>query len=121
MENTLENNVDLEILNSESQNVNDNLNNSKNDIVEEKKDTIIEKTPEPKQSKKTENIFYFDARGKIKDFFQNEFDTCPPKLMNRFLNFFNNILIYEEEGRKLQPRLLFTSNVEIIAKNIPST
>jgi len=42
------------------------------------------------------------------------------KLQNRFLNFFPLISNYQEEGIRYHPRMLFTSNIDAIAKNMPA-
>lgn len=67
-----------------------------------------------------ENVFYIDAKTKIVDFLATEFADFPIKLQNRFLNFFPQMVNYEEEGVKYKPSLLFTNNIEAIVKSLPS-
>ena len=67
-----------------------------------------------------QNIFYLDAKNKIVDFLSENFHDFPVKLQNRFLNFFPEIVNYEEEGQKFKPKLLFTNNIDRIAKALPS-
>jgi len=67
-----------------------------------------------------ENIFYLDAKNKIVDFLATEFTDFPIKLQNRFLNFFPEIVNYEEEGTKFKPKLLFTNNIDRIARALPA-
>jgi hypothetical protein len=66
-----------------------------------------------------ENVFYVDAKTKIVDFLTANFENFPVKLQNRFLNFFPVISNYQEEGVRYHPRILFTNNIDAIAKNIP--
>ena len=65
-----------------------------------------------------ENIFYLDAKNRIVDFLASEFDDFPIKLQNRFLNFFPEIVNYEEEGLKYKPRLLFTNDIDRIVRTL---
>lgn len=67
-----------------------------------------------------ENVFYLDAKNKIVDFLTNEYDDFPIKLQNRFLNFFPKMVNYEEEGIIYRPRLLFTNNIDMVMKSLPS-
>ena len=68
----------------------------------------------------TENLFYVDAKTKIVDFLASEFDQFPVKLQNRLLNFFPLLANFEEEGVKYFPRILFTDNIDLIAKCLPN-
>ena len=67
-----------------------------------------------------EDIFYIDAKTKIVDFLSTEFDDFPIKLQNRFLNFFPQIINYEEEGKKYKPSIMFTNNIDAIVKALPN-
>ncbi|MCL2755756.1 MAG: hypothetical protein FWE45_01755 [Firmicutes bacterium] len=67
-----------------------------------------------------ENIFYLDAKNRIVDFLNDNFDDFPIKLQNRFLNFFPKMVNYEEEGAKYRPRLLFTNDIDKIMRSLPS-
>ena len=67
-----------------------------------------------------DNVFYLDAKTKIVDFLATEFVDFPIKLQNRFLNFFPQIVNYEEEGEKYKPSILFTNNIDAVTKSLPS-
>ena len=67
-----------------------------------------------------ENVFYVDAKSKIVDFLAAEFDSFPVKLQNRFLNFFPLMSNYQEEGQRYHPIILFTDNIDMIAKTLTS-
>jgi hypothetical protein len=67
-----------------------------------------------------EDIFYVDAKTKIVDFLASEFDDFPIKLQNRFLNFFPQIVNYEEESMKYKPAIMFTNNIDAIIKAMPN-
>ena len=67
-----------------------------------------------------EDIFYIDAKTKIVDFLSTEFVDFPIKLQNRFLNFFPQIINYEEEGTKFKPSIMFTNNIDSIVKVLPN-
>ena len=67
-----------------------------------------------------EDIFYIDAKTKIVDFLSTEFTDFPIKLQNRFLNFFPQIINYEEEGTKYKPSIMFTNNIDTIIKSLPN-
>jgi hypothetical protein len=67
-----------------------------------------------------ENLFYVNAKTKIVDFLGTEFDNFPVKMQNRFLNFFPLLSNYQEEGIRYHPRIIFTNNIEGVAKHLPS-
>ena len=67
-----------------------------------------------------ENIFYLNAKKSLEKFLQKEFDSCPAELMERFLNYFTNLINTEEEGQKLHPMLMFTNDIDSITNAIPS-
>ena len=67
-----------------------------------------------------DNVFYLDAKTRIVDFLTTEFADFPIKLQNRFLNFFPQIVNYEEEGEKYKPSILFTNNIDAITKSLPA-
>lgn len=68
-----------------------------------------------------ELIFFDNAKDSVTNFFEKEFDNFPPLLMSHFLNRFNDILNYDEEGTTIRPKILFTDNIETIAKIMPKT
>jgi len=67
-----------------------------------------------------ENVFYVNAKEKIVEFVEANFEDFPVKLQNRFLNFFPLIANYQEEGIKYHPRILFTDDIDVIIKNLPA-
>ena len=68
-----------------------------------------------------EMIFFDGAKDNVTNFFEKEFVNFPPLLMSHFLNKFNDILNYTEEGKVIQPKILFTNNIESIVRSIPKT
>ena len=67
-----------------------------------------------------EDIFYIDAKTKIVDFLATEFVDFPIKLQNRLLNFFPQIINYEEESIKYKPTIMFTNDINAIVKALPN-
>ena len=67
-----------------------------------------------------EDIFYIDAKTKIVDFLATEFEDFPMKLQNRLLNFFPEIVNYEEESIKYKPTIMFTNDINAIVKALPN-
>ena len=63
-------------------------------------------------------IFYDRAKSSVVDFFEKEFENFPPLLMSHFLNKFNDLLNYTEEGRVIRPKIIFTNNVDSIIRSI---
>ncbi|MGN0788264.1 MAG: hypothetical protein ACI4L6_04330 [Candidatus Onthoplasma sp.] len=68
-----------------------------------------------------EMIFFDDAKEKVTKFFEDEFENFPALLMSHFLNKFNDLLNYQEEGRNIQPKILFTDNIDTIIRSIPKS
>jgi hypothetical protein len=68
-----------------------------------------------------EMVFFDGAKDNVTSFFEKEFVNFPPLLMSHFLNKFNDILNYTEEGTVIQPKILFTNNIESIVRSIPKT
>ncbi len=69
-----------------------------------------------------EEIVFFDtAKNSVSNFFEKEFDSFPPLIMSHFLNRFNDIMNYSEEGLKIRPKLIFTDSIEIISKALSKT
>ena len=64
-------------------------------------------------------IFFDSAKESITNFFEQEFENFPPLLMSHFLNKFNDLLNYSEEGSNIKPRIVFTDNIDAIVKAIP--
>ena len=68
-----------------------------------------------------EMIFFDNAKESVKSFFETEFENFPPLLMSHFLNKFNDIMNYSEEGMKIKPKIIFTDNIEAINRAIPKS
>ncbi len=66
-----------------------------------------------------EMIFFDNAKDSITSFFDKEFANFPPLVMSHFLNKFNDLLNYSEEGTVIRPKLVFTSSIETIVKTLP--
>ncbi len=64
-------------------------------------------------------IFYEDARRSILNIFSNEFPLLNISDIDRYIGMFYNFVNYEEEGAKIRPSILVTSNINFIVKNIP--
>lgn len=68
-----------------------------------------------------EMIFFDNAKENVTNFFEKEFENFPPLLMSHFLHKFNDILNYTEEGIAIQPKIVFTNNIESIVRSIPKS
>ncbi len=68
-----------------------------------------------------EMIFFDSAKENVTRFFEKEFENFPPLLMSHFLNKFNDILNYTEEGTVIQPKIVFTNNIESVSRSIPKS
>jgi len=68
-----------------------------------------------------EMIFFNNAKDSVTTFFEKEFEGFPALLMSHFLNKFNDIMNYSEEGNVIKPKILFTDNIEQILRSIPKT
>ena len=69
-----------------------------------------------------EMIFFDNAKSNVTNFFEKEFDNnFPPLLMSHFLNKFNDLLNYTEEGSVIQPKIIFTNNIESVVRSIPKS
>lgn len=66
-------------------------------------------------------IFFDNAKENITNFFEQEFENFPPLLMSHFLNKFNDIMNYSEEGVSIKPKILFTDNIEAIVRSVPKS
>lgn len=65
-----------------------------------------------------EMIFFDRAKEQVTSFFEKEFENFPPLLMSHFLNKFNDILNYSEEGQIIRPNIIFTNNIESISRSL---
>lgn len=68
-----------------------------------------------------EMIFFDNAKDSVTNFFEKEFPSLPPLLMSHFLNRFNDIMNYSEEGNIIKPKIVFTDNIESIERAIPKS
>ena len=68
-----------------------------------------------------EMIFFDNAKESVTKFFEKEFENFPALLMSHFLNKFNDIMNYTEEGVMIQPKIVFTDNIEAVERSIPKS
>lgn len=68
-----------------------------------------------------EMIFFDNAKDSVTNFFEKEFENFPALLMSHFLNKFNDILNYSEEGQMIKPKIVFTDNIETLIRSIPKS
>ncbi len=66
-----------------------------------------------------EMIFFDPAKDNVTSFFDEEFANFPPLVMSHFLNNFNEIMYYKEEGNLIRPKIIFTNNIESLIKSLP--
>ncbi len=62
--------------------------------------------------------FYEEAKKNLLLFLNQEFEGLQIRFKTRFLDFFNEISTYEEEGTKIRPSIILTSDINYITKNI---
>lgn len=63
-------------------------------------------------------IFFDNAKDSVTNFINKEFENFPPLIMSHFLNRFNDIMNYNEEGQVIKPKIVFTDNIEMITRSI---
>lgn len=68
-----------------------------------------------------EMIFFDNAKDNVTSFFEKEFENFPPLIMSHFLNRFNDICNYAEEGQAIKPKIVFTDNIEAVNRAIPKS
>lgn len=68
-----------------------------------------------------EMIFFDNAKDNVTNFFEKEFENFPPLMMSHFLNKFNDILNYAEEGQTIKPKIVFTDNIEAVSRALPKS
>ena len=67
-----------------------------------------------------EEITIFDqGRTALINFINNEYKGFDQRLLSHFLNSFNELLDYREEGTHTKPKIIFTNNIDSIIKVIP--
>lgn len=66
-------------------------------------------------------IYFEDARKNVLEFFSLEFPSMQIEQIDSFISIFYKLINYEEEGRKIKPTIIITSNVNSILRNIPNS
>lgn len=66
-------------------------------------------------------IYFEDARKNVLEFFSLEFPSMQIEQIDSFISMFYKLINYEEEGRKIKPTILITSNVNSILRNVPNS
>lgn len=66
------------------------------------------------------NIYFDNAIGCIRQFFQTEFPNLPENDLQNIFNMFYSLSNYEEEGLKVRPSLFLTNNINYLIKNVPN-
>ena len=66
-------------------------------------------------------VFFEDARKNILEMFSIEFPNLDINQIDTFAGLFYQLLNYEEEGKKIRPNILITSNIGAIVKSISKT
>jgi len=59
------------------------------------------------------------GRNDLINFINSEYKGFDPMLLSHFLNSFNELLDYREEGTHTKPKIIFTNNIDTIIKSIP--
>lgn len=67
-----------------------------------------------------DNLYFTEAKDTVLRFIAKEYPTMPENLISVFINNFYKFCNYEEEGQKIKPRIIFTSNIDLVVKNIPN-
>ncbi len=67
-----------------------------------------------------DNLYFTEAKETVLRFITKEYATMPEKLVSMLLNNFYKFTSYEEESKQIKPRIFFTSNIDMINKNIPN-
>ena len=66
-------------------------------------------------------IFFDNAKTGVTSFFEKEFEGFPALVMSHFLNKFNTVMNYSEEGRNLKPIMVFTNSIESVIRSVPKS
>jgi len=66
-------------------------------------------------------IFFEDARKSMLEMFSYEFPLLTINDVDLFVGMFYHLINYEEEGTKIRPNLIVTSNINSLVKNISHT
>ena len=67
-----------------------------------------------------DNLYFTEAKDTVLRFIAKEYPTMPENLISMLINSFYKFCSYEEEGHDIKPRILFTSNIDLLSKNIPN-
>jgi len=66
-----------------------------------------------------ETTIFEQGRTNLINFINNEYNGFDQRLLSHFLNSFNALLDYREEGTHTKPKIIFTNNIDSIIKVIP--
>ena len=64
-------------------------------------------------------VYFEDARHNVLELFSLEFPTLNINQVDLFVGMFYNLVNYEEEGQKIKPTIIITSNINAIVKYVP--
>lgn len=67
-----------------------------------------------------DNLYFTEAKDTVLRFIAKEYPTMPENLISMLINNFYKFTSYEEESIKIKPRIFFTTNIDLINKNIPN-
>ncbi len=65
-----------------------------------------------------DNLYFTEAKETILRLITKEYPSLPENLISVFINSFYKFCSYEEEGRKIKPRIYITNNIDLLNKNI---
>lgn len=69
-----------------------------------------------------EEITIFEqGRNNLINFFNSEYEGFDQTLLSHFLNSFNELLDYREEGSHTKPKIIFTNNIDTVIKVVPKS
>lgn len=66
-------------------------------------------------------IFFEDARKNVMEFFSMEFPALKLADIDMFMGMFYKLVNYEEEGQKIRPTILITSNINSVVRYVPNS
>ncbi len=67
------------------------------------------------------SVFYVNATESIKQFLELEFDSMKSSDIDKLINIFHGLCNWEEEGLKIRPNIMLTSNINAVVRNIPDS
>lgn len=68
-----------------------------------------------------ENVFFTSANDSMISFIKNEWENFPTRLSLQLTNFISSMGYYEEEGVKIRPSILITTDISTISNLIPNS